>query len=275
LNAPEAIRYARTTLTTTNGKLEAPPPGADPVSSSAPTVVQGTPVPQLGAEGPVLTGVAAAGPAPSIAPPQASSPSLPFAPPPADAEFPAGAVLDGPATPVSPPTAPVISVPAPPVGPDRPPARAAAQRAAELAGKGKQEVDRLWSEFLGLDRFLRWKIYVAASYAVAVALTLFIAWPRNAIGAEVRIERHPLSGEPIVSVSNVSDDPWDKIVIRVNDEWEHASTSLDADGRITVVVSSLVKRDPTGKVTRAPRTLVPRKVVVETAEGEFTWEPEP
>jgi hypothetical protein len=226
------------------------------VNPNAPTVVTPppqAPVPADGGGAPVLPGVVA------------EAPAVPPAPAP---------VFEGAPTPVSPPTAPVMESAAPATTADKlaPAAKAAAQKAAVIAGKGKDEAKRLWGEFQEQSKFLRWKVYVAASYAVVVILTLFIAWPRNAIDAKIQITRHPLSGEPIVYVLNESQDEWQNVVVRVNDVWMVSASAVSPGGDLNNVVSKFVKQDKSGKVVHAPRNLEPRKVEVETSAGEFVWE---
>lgn len=147
--------------------------------------------------------------------------------------------------------------------PLRPDPRAAAARVRDLARDLAQDLS---GGYRRSSRFLRLKVAVVGGWALLSAATLWAACPsgpRNALGAEVRVQEEVVGTQ--ILVSNASRRMWTDVAITLDGGWRWRTSTVRAGQRL-VLATSKFERDG----APAPGDLAPRTLTVECDQGAVT-----
>lgn len=144
--------------------------------------------------------------------------------------------------------------------PPLPDPRAAAGRVMDLARE-------LAGGYRRSSRALRVKVAAVGGWALLSAATLWAACPasgpRNALGAEARVQEEVMGTQ--VLVSNGSSRMWTDVSITLDGGWRYRTSTVRAGQRL-VLATSKFERDGAA----APGDLAPRTLTVECDQGSVT-----
>ncbi len=108
------------------------------------------------------------------------------------------------------------------------------------------------------------------AWATVSALTLWgtctVPGPRNALGAEVELDRHSIVGVQLL-VRNESDDIWEDVVLTLDGEWRYRQATMRPHDRVVLSMGSF-----RGGAGAPPREYDPHRLVVSCGQGSDSFD---
>ncbi|MDQ3266147.1 MAG: hypothetical protein M3Y59_21240, partial [Myxococcota bacterium] len=124
------------------------------------------------------------------------------------------------------------------------------------------------ADFTRSSIYFKYKVLIAALWAVAMSGTLFVACPSNPLSASNDLGAVlVIAGDkdrPVFMVKNESEDTWQEVMLVVDKQYRVASPQVAPGGNFTVTPRQLVGANN----TLAPPDLRPRHMELRTADGD-------
>lgn len=116
----------------------------------------------------------------------------------------------------------------------------------------------------------RWRIYALGSYGLLVAGTLAAQlYKENKIDAYVRVQRVDLPAVTQIFVRNDSELPWKDVRLTLNGIYAFEASELRPGRPLMLQVSRFSVPDSNGRMTYAPKTIVPQQLSIDCDRGHF------
>jgi len=124
------------------------------------------------------------------------------------------------------------------------------------------------AEFTRASIYFKYKVLIAAVWAVAMSGTFFVACPTNPLavsndlGAVLVIAGD--KDRPVFMVKNEGEDTWKDVMLVVDKQYRAASPEVEPGGNFTITPKQLMGANN----TLAPPDLRPRHMELRTADGD-------
>ncbi|HUJ26553.1 MAG TPA: hypothetical protein VLW85_11075 [Myxococcales bacterium] len=142
----------------------------------------------------------------------------------------------------------------------------------KLFGEVRERGGTALADFRARPEHSRWRVYTLGSYGLIVAATLVAQfYSENPLHANVRTSVDDLGQTEIFVVNNSSHD-WNDVRLTLNGMYGFAKLRIGPGDNILLPVNRFAVNGPDGKPRFAQRTMAPRTLTIEAAEGRYEME---
>jgi hypothetical protein len=129
------------------------------------------------------------------------------------------------------------------------------------------------ADFNARPEHTRWRIFAFSGYGLLVLLTLaFQLWSPNALAAYVKLQPVSMPDVTVVFVRNDSRRPWKHVKLTLNGLYTYERNDLADGANVMVKIDRFATTDASGRMTFAPKDIVPRTLAVESDTGKYVQE---
>jgi hypothetical protein len=129
------------------------------------------------------------------------------------------------------------------------------------------------AEFRARPEHSRWRAYALGSYGLIVAATFAgQLYTDNVLGAYVRVQRVDVPAMTQIFVRNDSPKSWRNVRLTLNGIYEFRTEEVGPGGHVMLPVNKFAIRDQAGRATYAPRSIAPKRLLVDTVAGRYEAE---
>jgi hypothetical protein len=129
------------------------------------------------------------------------------------------------------------------------------------------------ADFNARPEHTRWRIFAFSGYGLVVLLTLALQlWSPNALAAYVKLQPVEMPDVTVVFVRNDSRRPWKHVKLTLNGLYTYERNDLADGAHVMVKIDRFAITDPNGRMTYAPKDIVPKSLTVESDRGKYEQE---
>jgi hypothetical protein len=146
----------------------------------------------------------------------------------------------------------------------------------KLYGEARERGGAALSDFQARPEHSRFRAYALGGYGVLVAATLAAQfYSENSLGATVRVEKVDMPALTQVFVRNGSDEPWHDVKLTLNGIYTYETLAVQPGAFILLPVERFALFAPDGTPTFAPKSTVPKTLLIETRDKRYQAELKP